>query len=321
MTRSHTQNPSADAPTQAGAPGFRSPPGVGPASPIPARVRLDLGAMSDRGRVRPSNQDGYMVCRLGRTLDRLLSNLPEQALAARSEEAGHILMVADGMGGEAGGEVASSTALTSAIQQILAAPRWALRLDDPATREREIEQMWERGRGYLAGIHAAVKQRAEAEPELTGMGTTFTAAFTVGCDLFLIHVGDSRAYLWSDGELQRITRDQTLAQHYVDLGMLQEDDPAARRYRHVLTQAVGGPQDELQASLHALRVADGDRVLLCTDGLTNEIRDDEIAGFLGRDAASQDVCDAMLALALERGAHDNVTAVLARFHVEAKPRG
>lgn len=320
MSRIASQNTSADAPTMDGSPAF-PPANAGPAGPAPASVRLDLGAVSDRGRVRPSNQDGYMICRLGRSLDRVLSNLPEHLLAPRSEEAGHILMVADGMGGEAGGEVASSTALVSAIRQISVAPKWALRLDDPATREREIEQMWERGRRYLAGIHAAVKQRAELEPALAGMGTTFTSAFTVGADLFLIHVGDSRAYLWSDGELQRITRDQTLAQHYVDLGVLREDDPEAKRYRHVLTQAVGGPQDELQASLHALRVADGDRLLICTDGLTNEVRDDELAEILGRDAASQDLCDALLALALERGAHDNVTAVLARFHLEAKPRG
>lgn len=309
-----------DAPTMEGLPSFGAPPEIQPATPLPGGVRLDLGAVSDRGRVRPSNQDGYMVCRLGRTLERQLSNLPEHLLEPRREEYGHILMVADGMGGEAGGEIASTIALTTAVKQILASPRWALRLDDPATREREIEQMWERGRAYLAGIHAAVKRRAAAEPELAGMGTTFTSAFTVGADLFLIHVGDSRAYLWSDGRLQRITRDQTLAQQYVDLGVLKADDPEARRYRHVLTQAVGGPHDELQASLHALRVADGDRLLLCTDGLTNEIADDELATLLGREATSQDMCDALLALALERGAHDNVTALLARFHVEAKPR-
>jgi protein phosphatase len=227
-------------------------------------------------------------------------------------------MVADGMGGAAGGEVASSTALTSAIRLVLGAPKWALHLEDPATREAEIQQMWERGRGYLAGIHAEVKKRAAADPSLAGMGTTFTAAFTVGYDLFLIHVGDSRAYLWSGGRLQRITRDQTLAQEYVDLGVMQEDDPAALHYRHVLTQAVGDPQDELKASLHALRVADGDRLLICTDGLTNEVRDDELRDLLGRDTPSQAACDAMLQLALERGARDNVTAVVARFLVDPK---
>jgi protein phosphatase len=224
-------------------------------------------------------------------------------------------MVADGMGGAAGGEVASATALASAIRLVEAAPKWALRLEDPATREAEIQQMWERGRGYLAGIHAAVKKLAAADPSLAGMGTTFTSAFTVGTDLFVIHVGDSRAYLWSDGHLHRITRDHTLAQEYVDLGVLEENDPAANRFRHMLTQAVGGPHDVLKASLHAMRVADGDRLLLCTDGLTNEVSDEELRDLLGRDVPSQAICDAMLQLALERGARDNVTAVVARLVV------
>jgi protein phosphatase len=278
-------------------------------------ARLDVGAVSHIGKVRPSNQDGYVVCRLGRSLERLSSSLPESALPPRAEEAGHILMVADGMGGAAGGEVASATALASAIRLVEAAPKWALRLENPATREAEIQQMWERGRGYLAGIHAAVKKLAAADPSLAGMGTTFTSAFTVGTDLFVIHVGDSRAYLWSDGHLHRITRDHTLAQEYVDLGVLEENDPAANRFRHMLTQAVGGPHDVLKASLHAMRVADGDRLLLCTDGLTNEVSDEELRDLLGRDVPSQAICDAMLQLALERGARDNVTAVVARLVV------
>jgi len=308
-----TRSRASDAPTQslrigrAGSPDVRSP------VPFVKSVRLDLGAVSDVGRVRESNQDGYLVCRISRALDRLLSNLPDSALPSRTDEAGHVIMVADGMGGMAGGELASSTALLSAIRQIQAAPRWALRLDDPATREQEIQMMWDRGRGYLAGIHAAVKERAATSPELAGMGTTFISAFTVGTDLFLMHVGDSRAYVAGEGQIQRLTRDHTLAQQYVDIGVYEASDPAVRRYRHVLTKAVGGPQDELHADLHALRVNVGDRLLLCTDGLTNEVTDEELAEFLARPISSQEVCDALLALALERGARDNVTVVVATY--------
>jgi serine/threonine protein phosphatase PrpC len=317
MGGNNTRATAADAPTQSGRTDGAASPDVQSSVPFVRSVRLDLGAVSDVGRVRKSNQDGYVVCRISRALDRLLSNLPESALPARSDEAGHVLMVADGMGGVAGGELASSTALISAIRQIQAAPRWALRLDDPATREQEIQRMWERGRGYLAGIHAAVKERAAANPELAGMGTTFTSAFTVGTDLFLMHVGDSRAYVAGEGQIQRLTRDHTLAQQYVDIGVFEASDPAVRRYRHVLTKAVGGPQDELQADLHALRVRVGDRLLLCTDGLTNDVTDEELAELLARPISSQAVCDAMLALALERGAKDNVTAVVATYLEES----
>src|SRR5205085_10379761 len=133
----------------------------------------------------------------------------------------------------------------------------ALRLDDPATREAEIRQMWERGRGYLERVHAEVRRAANDDPSLRGMGTTLTSAFTAGTDLFLMHVGDSRAYLHAEGGLQKITRDHTVGQSYVDLGILKQGDPEARRLRHVLTQAVGGPDDELRADLHALHVAPG----------------------------------------------------------------
>ena len=209
--------------------------------PVPPSrlVRVDLGALTHVGKVRENNEDAYLVCRAGRYLERLTSNLPESLLSSRFDEAGYLMLVADGMGGMAGGEVASHTALATTVQMILSSPKWALKLDDPATRVSEIREMWARARVYLSAVHETIRRQAAANPKLAGMGTTLTGAYSVGADLFVLHVGDSRAYLFHEGRVQKITRDHTLAQSYADLGIIQENDPAAHQLRNVLTQAVG----------------------------------------------------------------------------------
>lgn len=279
----------------------------------PSRIRIDTAARTHIGKVRETNEDGYVVCRAGRYLERVTSSLPESVLAPRSEDTGAIMMVADGMGGMAAGEVASHTALATMIKLILNAPRWALAFDDPATRVAEIEEVWQRAREFLAKVHDAVRQQAAADPSLAGMGTTLTAAYSVGTDLFVVHVGDSCAYLCRNGRVEKITRDHTLAQSYVDLGILEEGDEKARRLRHVLTQAVGGPDEQVHADLHGLAVAPGDRLLLCTDGLTNHIEIDEIAEVLCSSRSSQEACDRLVDLALDYGGLDNVTAIVASY--------
>ena len=279
----------------------------------PPALRVDVAALTHIGLVRETNEDGYVVVRTGRYMERLDSNLPESLVAPRSEESAHILMLADGMGGMAAGEVASRTALATAVRLILNAPRWALKLDDPATREAEIAQMWERARGYLARIHAAIREQAERDPSLAGMGTTFTGAYCVGYDLFVTHVGDSRGYLFRRNELQKITRDHTIAQEFEDAGMVTSADQLDDRLRNVLTRAVGGPDDEIEGDLHHLRLAAGDRLLLCSDGLTGMAGEAEIAGILGVARSSEGACHALVDLALERGGRDNVTVIVATF--------
>jgi PPM family protein phosphatase len=283
----------------------------GNASPAAPPLLVDVGAVSDRGRVRDNNEDAYVVARAGRYLERLLSNLPDSLVAPRFEASGHVMMVADGMGGMAAGEVASHTAVATMIQLMLSAPKWALQLDDPVTRGQEIEQMWERGRGYLAAVHEALRGHAAANPELAGMGTTMVMAYLVKHDLFVLNVGDSRAYLYRAGNAIQITRDQTLAQAYADMGMIAESEIKSHRLSHVLTQAVGGPEDEIQADLHSLRVIHGDRVVLCSDGLTTVLEEHEIAEILGSATDSQGAAQALVDRVLARGAPDNVTVVVA----------
>ncbi|HEX5635268.1 MAG TPA: protein phosphatase 2C domain-containing protein, partial [Gemmatimonadales bacterium] len=175
-----------------------------------SRVHADIAALTHPGS-RPNNEDAYVVCRLGRFLEVLSTNLPDGAIPARKEESGHVMMVGDGVGGAASGEVASSTALLTLMTEVLRAPKWVLKLDDAATREGEIRELIARGRLYLKQMHAAIRARQESDSRHQGMGTTFTSAYTVGDDLFVMHVGDSRAYSLRGGRLFRITSDHTLA--------------------------------------------------------------------------------------------------------------
>ena len=291
-----------------------------PASPfvetgIPThRVHADLAALTHPG-ARPNNEDSFVVCRLGRYMERLASNLPESELPQRYSDEGHLLIVGDGVGGAAGGEVASRTAVLTLVDQILRSPRWALKLDDPATREGEIQALLARSRAYVQQMHAAIRERQRTEPRLEDMGTTFTSAFTVGGDLFILHVGDSRAYALRAGRLFRITRDHTVAQHFVDQGRLDPADVERHPLNHVLTRALGIPVDTLESDSHHRDIEDGDRLLLCSDGLCKVASEADIEQVLMAHPASADACRALIDLALARGAPDNVTVIVAGYSV------
>jgi len=276
---------------------------------------VELGAATHVGKVRERNEDGYLVCRLGRYLERVSSSLPESELPPRSEESGVIMIVADGMGGMAAGEVASQTALSTLVRLILAAPKWSLKLAGIENRETEIEELWGRAREFVSAVHAAVRRQADADPSLSGMGTTLTAAYSLGADVFVTHVGDSCAYLCRDGRVEKITRDHTMAQSFVEMGLLKESEAQTHRMRHVLTRAVGGPEEQLDADLHALELAADDRLLLCSDGLTNHVDPEEMAEVLSAAGSSQQACDRLLELALDYGGSDNITAIVASYSV------
>ena len=317
-------------PTAGGAPlAVSPPPAAVPAAPVAALpglpapttfaptgpVHVDIGAISDRGKVREINEDAFVVFRMGRFMERVISNVPESELPSWHEESGHLMMVADGLGGHAAGERASHGALASAQQMILRSPHWALRLDDPATRDGEIRAMFTRAKGYLAGTHDALHQQAANDPRLAGMGTTFTGAYCVGADLFVQHVGDSKAYLFSDGVLKKITRDHTVAQEYADMGVIPQEAVAHHDLHHVLTRALGGPSEGLESDFHHLRLGDGDRLLLCSDGLTDLIPDEEITEILAANPLSANACRALVDEVLDSGATDNVTVIVAAFHI------
>jgi protein phosphatase len=146
-----------------------------------------------------------------------------------------------------------------------------------------------------------------------------TLACNIGSDLVLAHVGDSRAYLVRDGVLHRMTHDHTLVQELVDRGVVRPELAATHPFRHVLTRYLGGDRGEFEAEIQRVSLADGDQLLLCTDGLTDMVDDATIHAVLREAASANEACQNLLKLALQNGGKDNVTVVLARYRFGSKP--
>jgi protein phosphatase len=275
----------------------------------PSRSRVDIAAISHPGLVRETNEDHYLVIRFQRMLENLSTNIPKGSLENCFNLVGYGILVADGMGGMAGGEVASSLALQKIVELLVDTPDWIMSLRRLRDLNTVIWRMTER----FQEVDSAIRSQAEEEIDLRGMGTTLTVVGMLGKDLVIGHVGDSRAYLFRDGNLLQLTSDHTLAQRLIDAGVAKPDDPAARSMRHVLTSAVGSFGDKAEPQIHHKELAERDQILVCTDGLTDMLNDSTIASVLSESRSSQNACQALTDLALSAGGLDNVTVVVARL--------
>ena len=282
------------------------PAGSGSRQPVSKQVAVDLGAATHAGLVRPNNEDSYLVSRADRSLETLLTNLPPGEIPAWSAERSYGLIVADGMGGHAAGEVASHLALRAVVEHVLATADWIMR-DVAAHTDRIEERMAER----FTAADEAVQQEARQNPRWAGMGSTMTMAVSSGSNLFLGHVGDSRAYLLRRGQLRALTHDHSFAQALADTGGIAPEEVATHKLRNVLLRSVGG--GTARADIRHLPLMSGDQLLLCTDGLTDMVDEPAIAEILQAAPTAQAACDQLISAALAAGGKDNITALLARY--------
>jgi serine/threonine protein phosphatase PrpC len=280
------------------------PPNVPGAPPITA-VSIDIGAGTHPGKVRPNNEDHFHVARFGRYLHTLRSSLPGSQVPLSLDESGYVFAVADGMGGMAAGELASRLAITFLIESGLNTPDWIFGRNEPF-----ISAVLARCASRFREVNDAVLERASAGSRLRGMGTTLTAALSLGADLIVAHVGDSPVFVSRRDGLFRLTRDHTVGEELTRRGV---DDTG--HFRHVLTHAIGIPGTGGKPDILRHGLADGDRLLLCTDGLTNMVDDEAIAHELRRETSAEDMARALIALALDRGGKDNVTVVVAAYRI------
>jgi PPM family protein phosphatase len=186
-------------------------------------VRVDIAGLSHMGKVRPNNEDNFLVVRFGRFLQTMLSSLPEGDLSPEYALEGYGMAVADGMGGMAAGEVASRRAIALLINFVLETPDWMLSHEEPhvgVVVERAIERFQK--------VNESIIEQARREPRLRGMGTTLTVACSLGLELLIAHVGDSPVYLSRGGSLHRLTRDHTVAEQMASHGTIARRDIPSR---------------------------------------------------------------------------------------------
>lgn len=260
-----------------------------------ATPSLDVAARSDIGKVRARNEDQFVIAHLGRWM-----RVAETSIGASGRDLtspqGTLLVVADGMGGQGAGDVASAVALDAFVEHSLLGMPW-LSASTPGGEAMLAAD----AKRFLAEIQQRLTSIAERKQLPKKLGTTLTAAYLSSSGLVIVHVGDSRCYRLRDTMLERLTHDHTLGEA---LGQPNGN------FAHVLVNAIGG-SDELpdpEIAVHAWRA--GDRLLVCSDGLHGPVDDVMIASVLGGAKNAREAVDALIATALERGGPDNVTAVV-----------
>jgi protein phosphatase len=263
--------------------------------------------LTDLGKVRDTNQDQFLIAVLLKALRVERTSLP-QPTVQHSSDRSYLFVVADGMGGHAGGEQASALAVDSVETFILDTFKWFAQC-----KGKEQDQVLADFQRALGHANARVLSEAAERPELHGMGTTLTLAYSLNDELFVAHVGDSRCYLCRHGILYRLTRDHTLVEDMVRRGALLAEEAAKHRWRHVITNVVGGDAREVRVEVHKVRLEAGDRVLLCSDGLTEMLPEEEINDILQAEAEPEQSCRRLMVRANEAGGKDNITVVVAQF--------
>ena len=294
-------------------PASARPPHRSPA-PSSSLVEADISALSHPGHRRANNEDHYLILKLGRILETLGTSLPAGVVPDRDEEVNYVMMIADGMGGHAAGEIASQTALSALIGLALDLPDWILKVDQAHVRNLE-----ERSRSRFQKVSDMLVDLAQRQPALQGMGTTLTVARSLGRDLMISHVGDSRAYLLRAGTLHRLTKDHTFAQLLVDLGRMTPEEAARSSHRHALTNVIGGSTTDLAVDIEFLKIEDGDRVFLCSDGVTDLLDDQILKNILCECVKSSDACERLIQQSLDAGGRDNVTVIVATYRFPQAP--
>src|SRR5213593_1603582 len=263
-------------------------------------IRVQVYARTDTGKTREHNEDCFLVADLTRGERAADSAQRQHDLGER----GSLFVVADGMGGAAAGEIASVMATDTIFEQMR--KMWGA--EKEATAQRFAYRLKEAVEVANSHIHSYAK----AHPEVRGMGTTTTAVGILNDHVYLTQVGDSRAYLIRDGQAVQLTRDQSLMQRLVEAGELTEEEAARSERRNIILQALG-PDPKVKVDLTYQEVRKGDVLVLCSDGLSGQVKKEEIAEIVTRERDLQAACDRLIALANERGGPDNITVVIARF--------
>lgn len=267
---------------------------------------IDAYGLTHPGKVRIENQDHFLICALKKQMVVRLTSLPDaDNLMAGPERLASLAMVADGVGGGNKGAEASRIALQAVAQYVSSSMRCYY-----AAGSADDQELSDALQQAALQSHTELVRRGEADPQYRGMATTLTLYLGVWPRAYLLQVGDSRCYLLRRGELIQITRDQTMAQELIDLGVLSRTEAPDSRFAHTLSSSIGGRQTNPVVT--RFDMAWGNVVLLCSDGLTRHVSDERIRDKLRSMTSARQVCEDLVQEALDDGGTDNITVVVGR---------
>jgi protein phosphatase len=267
-------------------------------------VRVSVFGKSDTGRNREHNEDSFLVADLTAKNASLQPQVREHELGPK----GSLLVVADGMGGAAAGEVASAMATKTIYDHV--ANKWG------ADSENTPQQFAYRLKEAVELANQRIHGYAKEHPEVRGMGTTTTAVGILADHMYLTQVGDSRAYLVRGGSAVQLTKDQSLMQRLVDAGELTEEEAEKSERRNIILQALG-PDPRVRVDLTHQEARRGDIIVMCSDGLSGQVKKDEIAEVVTQNLTDlAAACGRLIDMANERGGPDNITVVVAHLSGE-----
>lgn len=264
-------------------------------------INVSAFGISDVGRVRKNNEDNFVIFNLSTGRGCEPASLCQHTLGPL----GTLFLVADGMGGEASGEVASSIVAENVPRRL----HEGLKSLETVTASALAAQL----RAAVEYANSLIFEQARVDRTLRGMGTTTTAAALFGPYLFVAQVGDSRAYLNRLGTMVQLTRDQTFLNYLADIGAELPEDLENDSRKSILTQAVG-TSENVDAKMTCARVMDGDRILLCSDGLYNMVKGPGLLNVVNDSHDLAGKCHELIRLARDSGGTDNITAVMAEIH-------
>ncbi|MEP7382655.1 MAG: protein phosphatase 2C domain-containing protein [Gemmatimonadota bacterium] len=279
---------------------------VGASLRKPRDEEIDVFGLTHTGKVRSENQDHFLIASLHRQIRVHHSSMPSLGAAMQeTDRLAFLAVVADGVGGGRAGEEASRFAVESIASYVNNSARtyYTADIGDDASFRETLE-------AAALRVHDALTERAQQLPAWRGMATTLTLFLGVWPRIYLLQVGDSRYYFLREGELTQVSRDQTMAQALIDIGVLTRGDQKLDRFSHVLSSAIGGTQSTPVVT--GVQNEWGMVHLLCSDGLTRHVSDERIAERLRSMTSAREVCEQLLEDALAGGGRDNITVVVGR---------
>ena len=284
------------------------------ADPLSSRVSLEIGAMSVRGRLRAHNTDHYLVIKISRGLETIRSSLAKIDYPPAFEEHSYALFVADGIGSQGDGARASRAALSALAHLAITYGHWNARvgLDTAEDIKTQIQFLFHR-------VDDALRMAGHDFPN-SGLATSLTMVAVAGRDLFFTNVGHSKAYLFRAGRLIQLTITHTIDPLRTGLVPLSEAEHAKRDFTHIVTKTLGGRTGDAEVEIEQIELESGDRLLLCTNGLTDGVTEDEIADALSLRRSPDADCQQLVDLAVLRESYDDITVIVADYALHPEVR-